>query len=69
MYRSFNSVVCIIALVIFQGCSGVKVMDSWKSDDVSSLKDNNFLVVTRTDNQQARVAFESEIVKQMKMKG
>jgi len=46
-------------------CSSVKVLDSWKSDNVSNLKDNNFLVVARTENKQARIAFENEIVEQM----
>ncbi len=53
----------------FQNCSSVKVLDSWKSDVVSNVKSNNFLVVARTENNQARVAFENEIVKQMQEKG
>lgn len=64
---------CIVLLLVvgfsFQNCSSVKVMDSWKSENVSNIKDNNFLVVARTDNNQARIAFENEIVKQMKAKG
>ena len=44
-------------------------MDSWKSDEVASLKTNNFLVVARTENMQARIVFENEIVKQMQENG
>lgn len=55
--------------LMFQNCSTVKVLDSWKSDKVSTIKGNNFLVVARTDNSQARIAFESEIAKQMEAKG
>ncbi len=44
-------------------------MDSWKSDEVASLKTNNFLVVARTEYKQARIVFENEIVKQMQENG
>lgn len=69
MSKNFKIVFCTVGLIILQGCSSVKVLDAWRSDDVSSIRDNNFLVVTRTDNQQARIAFENEIVKQMQEKG
>lgn len=64
----FLLVIFSFALML-QNCSTVKVLDSWKSDKVSNVKDNNFLVVARTDNNQARIAFESEIAKQMGAKG
>ncbi len=59
----------IVLAFTFQNCSSVKVMDSWKSDTISSIKDNNFLVFTRTENKQARITLENEIVKQMTAKG
>jgi len=60
----------LIICVSLQNCSSVKVLDSWKKNgDVSQIKGNNFLVVARTDNSQARIAFENEIVKQMTAKG
>jgi hypothetical protein len=55
----------VILITSFISCSSVKVLDSWKSDNVANLKNNNFLVIARTDDQQARIAFENEIVKQM----
>ncbi len=61
--------ICIVGFLSFQNCSSVKVLDSWKSDSVSNVKQNNFLVVARTDNKQARVAFENEIVNEMLSKG
>lgn len=60
---------CILIATTLQNCSAVKVMDSWKSDNVTTVKDNNFLVVTRTKNKQARIAFENEIVNQMTADG
>jgi hypothetical protein len=53
----------------FYNCSSVKVLDSWKSDEIEDVKSNNFLVVARTNNSQARIAFENEIVRQMREKG
>ncbi|WP_033959699.1 hypothetical protein [Psychroserpens jangbogonensis] len=61
--------ICLIFSASLQNCSSVKVLDSWKSENISNTKENNFLVVVRTDNEQARITFENEIVKQMKEKG
>ncbi|NRA93683.1 MAG: hypothetical protein HRU26_13575 [Psychroserpens sp.] len=61
--------IVLLAFVTLQNCSSVKVLDSWKSDNVADVKDNNFLVVARTNNNQARIAFENEIVAQMESKG
>lgn len=58
-----------ILCLTLHNCSSIKVLDSWKSDNVSTTKANNFLVVARTDNTQARIAFENEIVKQMSESG
>jgi hypothetical protein len=64
----FSSIYLAIFL-LFSGCSSVKVIDSWKSDSISTIKDNNFIVVARANNLQAQIAFENEIVKQMKSNG
>jgi hypothetical protein len=64
----FSSIYLAIFL-LFSSCSSVKVIDSWKSDRISTIKDNNFLVVARANNLQAQIAFENEIVKQMKSNG
>jgi len=69
MKKSIPIFLFFVLALTFQNCSSVKVMDSWKSDDISSLKDNNFLVFTRTENKQARITLENEIVKQMTAKG
>jgi len=58
----------VIALVL-SSCSSVQVLDAWKTDNMGDLTDNNFLVVARTDNMQARIALEDEIVKQMTASG
>ena len=63
------SSIYLAIFLLFSSCSSVKVIDSWKSDRISTIKDNNFLVVARANNLQAQIAFENEIVKQMKSNG
>ena len=65
MKRYVSIIILVFSVFLFQNCSSVKVLDSWKSDDVSNVKSRNFLVVARSNNKQARLAFENEIVKQM----
>jgi hypothetical protein len=36
-------------------------MDSWKSEDLSAIKQNNFLGVALADNEQAHIAFETKL--------
>ena len=62
-------ILSITLILVFTGCSSVKVLSSWEADDVGSIKDNNFIVIARTDNNSARIAFENEIVKQLSEKG
>lgn len=69
MRKTFNYISILLAIITLSSCSGVKVLTSWKSDSVSDIKDNNFLVIARTDNKQARIAFEQEISNQMRDNG
>ncbi len=69
MKNSINLILSLTLLLIFSGCSSVKVLNSWKADNADSVKDNNFIVIARTANTQARIAFENEIVKQLTAKG
>ncbi|MEM1001810.1 MAG: hypothetical protein AAGH46_04090, partial [Bacteroidota bacterium] len=59
---------CVLTL-IFTSCSSVQVLDAWKSDNIGDIKDNAFLVVARTQNKQARIALEDEIVSKMTASG
>lgn len=69
MKKTFKLILTTLLLTFFFGCSGVKVLDAWKSDTVSEMRDNNILVIARTANNQARIAFESEITKQLAASG
>lgn len=57
--------------LIFQGCSGVKVLNAWKADEetVGKFKEQNILVIARTANNYARIAFEEEIANHLRAKG
>lgn len=55
--------------VVMNSCATVKVKDSWKSDNLASLKDKNILVVARTANTQARIAFEESIANELRARG
>lgn len=59
----------LTTLLVFNSCSSVKVLDSWKAENVSSINDKNIIVIARTENNQARIAFENEIVNQLTAKG
>lgn len=61
-------VVCIIML---SSCSSTKVMDAWKAEPsvVDLFKEKNVLVIARTADNQARLAFEIEIAKALRDRG
>lgn len=55
----------LISVLLMSSCSSVKVLNSWKGDNIDAVKDNNMLVIARTANNSARIAFENEIVKEL----
>lgn len=69
MKKSAYLILSFTLILLSSGCSSVKVLNSWKADNADSIKDNNFIVIARTANTQARIAFENEIVKQLSERG
>ena len=69
MKKTIYSIMGLTTLLVFNSCSSVKVLDSWKAENVSSINDKNIIVIARTENNQARIAFENEIVNQLTAKG
>jgi hypothetical protein len=69
MKKFIYPLLIIINVVLFSSCSSVKVLNSWKADNMSDVKDNNMLVIARTDNMSTRIAFENEIVKDLTDRG
>lgn len=66
-----TGVYAIIFLILFQSCSTVKVANAWKAEkpNVEDFKKRNIIVLARTNNDQARIAFEMEIANQLRAKG
>ena len=61
----------ILTTLIFNNCSSTKVLDAWKAEEsvVDIFKTKNILVIARTANNQARIAFETEIANNLRSKG
>jgi hypothetical protein len=69
MKKSISLIASISVILLLNACSSVKVLNSWKADNASTIKDKSLLVIARTDNNAARIAFENEIVDQLTAKG
>ena len=63
--------IILMCLIMLSGCSSTKVLDSWKAEPsiVDLFKQKNVIVIARTANNQARLAFEIEIAKALREKG
>ncbi|MEL4454705.1 hypothetical protein [Lutimonas vermicola] len=55
--------------LIFGSCSGIKVVDSWKGDEIGDLKDEKILVIARSDDMVGRQRFEQEIADRLRAAG
>ena len=68
--KSIKSVfgLIVIAAVIFS-CSGVKIIDSWKDDNISDLADAKLLIIARSDDMAGRQRFEQEIAERFRAAG
>ncbi len=67
-----NSILKLLALSILlsiSSCSSVKILNTWTSENVESIKSQNILIIARTANEKNRVAFEDEISKKLRAKG
>lgn len=69
MKKTIYAILSLMAFLILNACSSVKVLDTWKADNVKTMNDKNILVIARTANNQARIAFENEIVSQLTSTG
>jgi plasmid stabilization system protein ParE len=64
-------VLILIFAFTLQNCSSTKVLNAWKAEDdiVSDFKTKNVLVIARTANDHARIAFERAIADELRSKG
>lgn len=66
---TFTLLISISAFLMQSCVSSVEVINSWKSDKIATLRDQNILVIARTENNKSRGAFEEEIVRQLTSNG
>ncbi|MCA0931934.1 hypothetical protein LCM02_05685 [Lutimonas saemankumensis] len=56
-------------VVIASSCSSIKVVDSWKADEIESLAGAKILVIARSDDMVGRQRFEQEIAERLRAGG
>jgi hypothetical protein len=66
----------IVLLILFMycillGCSSAKVIGAWKGDpeNIAKFREKNVLVIARTANDHARIAFEEQIANELRARG
>ena len=61
----------LVIVILLQNCSSTKVVDSWKAEQsvVDIFKQKNVLVIARTVDDYARLAFEQEIADALRERG
>lgn len=71
MGTKLKLLIIVISAFIVQSCSSIKVLDAWRGDEanIEKFKEKNVLVIARTANDHARIAFEEAITLQLKAKG
>jgi len=71
MGTKLKLLVIVISAFIVQSCSSVKVLDAWRGDEanIEKFKEKNVLVIARTANDHARIAFEEQIAMKLRAKG
>jgi hypothetical protein len=69
MKNSSLAFVLMSLLILTSGCSTIKVLDAWKSDDIASVRSKNILVIARTAHKPSREAFEQGMVEELAKKG
>jgi plasmid stabilization system protein ParE len=70
--KTIKQITLLVILALFlQNCASTKVLDAWKAESsvVDLFKQKNVLVIARTENTQARLAFEIEIANALRAKG
>ncbi len=69
MRIAYQFLVIAIVGLFLTGCSGMKLANSYKSDDFETLRNKKMLVVARTPIENVRKTYELELVNKLKAKG
>jgi hypothetical protein len=71
MKNKYYLILLTFTFIFLQNCSSTKVVDAWKAEPsvIDLFKTKNVLVIARTANNQARLAFELEIANALRDRG
>ena len=71
MKNKYYVILLAFTFIFLQNCASTKVLDAWKAEPsiVDLFKQKNVLVIARTANNQARLAFEIEIANALRERG
>lgn len=61
-----KKILTLAIILILSSCSGVKVTDAWKADNLNSLSGKKILVIARADDMVTRQRFEQEIANKLR---
>ncbi len=67
--KKYYAFTAFLAIVFLSSCSSVSVTDSWKDDNMSNIKNEQILVIGRTDDGVTRQRFEQEIANELRAQG
>ncbi len=71
MFKIKPIVLLLIFVFFLQSCSGIKVLSAWKGEqeNIDRFREKKIMVIARTANDHARIAFEEAITLQLKARG
>ena len=64
-----KKILTLAIILVLSSCSGIKVTDSWKADNLNTLKGKKILVIARSDDMVSRQRFEQEIANKLRESG
>lgn len=71
MNKFYALILTLILTVSFQSCNSTKIIHAWKAEEsiIDTFKKKKVLIIARTANDHARMAFESEIADALRERG
>ncbi len=67
--KKVNQLLMFSCVILLTSCASVKVEDSWKSDDFSSLTDEKIVVVSKAKKEEVSKMYETAIANRLRAKG
>ena len=61
-----KKILTLAIILVLSSCSGIKVTDAWKADNLNTLKGKKILVIARSDDMVSRQRFEQEIANKLR---